>query len=272
LGVSRKLNKLMTKRVLSALIGAPLLLFITWLGGWYLAILVVGLALLALREFLKIGQLASFSQRPTIAVVYCCIWLTFFLCGQVEWLLPLGVLWLIIVFGWYALVYPKASFSEASYNFISLFYPVASFTFLYYLRELPEGIYWCFYVFLLVWITDTGAFFIGNAWGKNKLAPRVSPNKSVEGSIGGLIAALIFGIVFWFITKEGTLWTIMLLSVLTSAVSQIGDLFESSLKRMAGVKDSGKLIPGHGGILDRFDSFLFALPLVYFALVLGLVG
>jgi len=262
----------MTKRVLSAVIGAPLLLFVTWLGGWYLALLVVGLALLALREFLKIGQLASFSQRPIVTIIFCCIWLLFFLCRQFDWLLPLGALWMIIIFGWYALMYPKVSFAEASYNFISLFYPVIPFTFLYFLRELPDGVYWCFYIFLLVWLTDTGAFFIGNAWGKHKLAPRVSPNKSVEGSIGGLIAASIFGIVFWLITREGTLLAIMFLSVVTSAVSQIGDLFESSLKRMAGVKDSGRLIPGHGGILDRFDSFLFALPLVYFALILGLVG
>ena len=272
MGVLRKLNKIMTKRVLSAVIGAPLLLFLTWLGGWYLALLVVGLALLALREFLRIGQLTSFGRRPIITIVYCCIWLLFFLCGQYDWLLPLAALWMIVVFGWYALMYPNVTFNQAAFNFIALFYPVAPFTFLYFLRGLQDGIYWCFYLFLLVWITDTGAFFIGNAWGKHKLAPRVSPNKSIEGSIGGLIFALIFGIVFWWVTQEGTLIAIMLLSILTSVVSQIGDLFESSLKRMAGIKDSGKMIPGHGGILDRFDSFLFALHLVYFAIILGLVG
>lgn len=262
----------MIKRILSALIGGPLVLFLTWLGGWYLVILVVLLALLSLREYLKIGQLAGFVTCTYLSGIFCSMWLVVFCIGRTEWLFALGIIWLIVIFGKYAISYPDMSFAEGSYSFLALIYPVALFTYLYYLRELPQGLYWCFYVFLLVWITDTGAFFVGNNFGKRKLAPRVSPNKSVEGSIGGLFAALIFGIIFWIITKEGSLFAVMVLSILTSMVSQIGDLFESALKRTAGVKDSGTLIPGHGGILDRFDSFLFAIPVVYFALFLGMVG
>lgn len=262
----------MIKRMLSALIGAPLVLLLTWLGGFYLAILVVGLALLGLKEFLEIGQKAGLVRHSKDSLLFCLLWLVVFLTGHTELLLPLGLIWFILVFGRYALSYPEMSFTEASFGFIAFVYPVVLFTYLYYLRELPHGVSWCFFVFLLVWITDSGAFFVGNAFGKRKLAPKVSPNKSIEGSIGGLLAALIFGFVFWMITKEGTLQAVMILALLTSIISQIGDLFESALKRSAGVKDSGILIPGHGGILDRFDSFLFALPIVYFALLLGLVG
>lgn len=262
----------MIKRILSALIGAPVLLLLTWLGGLYLAVLVVALALLGLREFLMIGQMAGFGTRSRLIGLFCCIWLGVFLTGHIEWLLPLGMIWFILIFGSYALNYPNLSFGQASFGFLAFVYPVALFTFLYYLRELPQGVYWCFFAFLIVWVTDTGAYFTGTALGKRKLAPRVSPNKSVEGAVGGLVAALILGFVFWFFFKEGALTAILLLSFATSIVSQVGDLFESALKRSAGVKDSGNLIPGHGGILDRFDSFLFALPVVYFALILGIVG
>lgn len=262
----------MVKRILSALVGAPILLLITWLGGFYLSSLVVLLALLGLKEILEIGKKAGSVNDSKFIGVLSVMWLAVFWVGKTEWLLPLGVIIFILVFGRYALTYPDMPYTEASFAFLSLLYPVAFFTYLYYLRELPQGLNWCFYVFLLVWITDSGAFFIGNSLGKRKLAPKVSPNKSVEGAIGGLLAASIFGLVFWLITKDGPLLAILALSLVTSAVSQIGDLFESALKRSAGVKDSGNLIPGHGGILDRFDSFLFALPVVYFAIILGMVG
>lgn len=262
----------MAKRIISALIGAPLLLILTWLGGWYLSILVVALALLGLREFLYIGKKAGFIIRQWPMVVFCTIWLIIFVSGETEWLLPLGVIWLMLTLGSYALRYPNVTLDKVAYSFFALIYPVFMFTYLDSLRGLPDGVYWCYFVFALVWLTDTGAFFVGITFGKHKLAPKVSPNKSVEGAIGGLVMALVCGLAFWFITKTYSLPGILVLSLLTSIASQIGDLFESALKRTAGVKDSGKLIPGHGGILDRFDSFLFALPLVYFAIQLGIIA
>ncbi|NLI93278.1 MAG: phosphatidate cytidylyltransferase [Peptococcaceae bacterium] len=262
----------MTKRILSALIGAPLLLYMTWLGGLYLALLVTVLALLGLREFLDIGRKADFVSQSRLIVIFCALWLGIFLFGYYTWLLPLGLIWFVLIFGRYALNYPDISYTQASYGFLAFVYPVALFTYLYFLRELPHGLVWCFFVFTVVWATDTGAFFVGTAFGRRKLAPRVSPKKSVEGAVGGLLSAMLLGLVFWLITKEGNLPAVLILSMVTSMVSQIGDLFESALKRSAGVKDSGTIIPGHGGILDRFDSFLFALPMVYFALILGLVG
>jgi len=263
----------MAKRILSAVIGGPLLLFLTWLGGWYLAVMITVIALLGVREYLNLGQKAGMKAISSgLTWLFCIVWLIVFLFQQSAWLLPLGMIWFIIIFGLYAVRYSAITFAEAAFGFLIVVYPLALFALLFFLRQLPHGVYWCFFVFLAVWITDSGAFFVGNSFGKRKLAPNVSPNKSIEGAVGGLVAACLFGLVFWLITKEGSLPSVLILSLVTGIVSQVGDLFESALKRNAGIKDSGNFIPGHGGILDRFDSFLFALPLVYFSLILGLVG
>jgi len=262
----------MVIRILTALIGGPLLLLITWFGGWYLAILVVLLAALGFKEFIGLGQKAGLIKSPILSASFSVLWLALFLLQQTKWLIPLLFVWFVVVFGKYAVRFPAISFAGAAFEFLTIIYPVAFFTFLSYLRELPSGVNWCFFAFLLVWVTDTGAFFIGNALGKRKLAPQVSPNKSVEGAIGGVVAACCFGVLFYFVTRESNLALLLGLSFLLSIVSQLGDLFESAIKRTAGVKDSGTLIPGHGGILDRFDSFLFVIPVVYFSLALGLVG
>jgi phosphatidate cytidylyltransferase len=214
----------MVKRVLSALIGGPILLFLTWLGGWYLTLLIVALALLALREFLNLAQKANGAIQQKTIVLFSLLWLLFFSLKKSEWLLPLGIIFLLFILGHYAVRYPTIPFTAVWYSFLAVLYPVALFTSLYYLRELPDGEMWCFYVFLLVWLTDIGAFFIGSAFGKRKLAPNVSPNKSIEGALGGSLTAFCFGLVFWLITRVGNLPAILLLSLLTSAVSQIGDL------------------------------------------------
>lgn len=126
--------------------------------------------------------------------------------------------------------------------------------------------WWLMYVFLLVWCADSGAYFVGRKFGKRKLAPNVSPNKSVEGLIGGmLVAGLVTGIVGQWLQLSGVeLVLFLLLSCLTVLASVLGDLFESMLKRRAGIKDSGNILPGHGGVLDRIDSLLSATPVFAF--------
>lgn len=117
----------------------------------------------------------------------------------------------------------------------------------------------------MIWATDSGAYFIGKTMGKKKLWPDISPNKTVEGSIGGVICAIIVGVLFALFTDiHAAIVTIIGITAVLSVFGQIGDLVQSAFKRHFNVKDSGNILPGHGGILDRFDSLLFVLPLLHF--------
>lgn len=116
-------------------------------------------------------------------------------------------------------------------------------------------------VLVLVWIADSAAYFVGRAWGRRKLAPAISPGKTWEGAVGGLIGAALYAIIIAFFTDPGAWLALVVTALLLGMASIVGDLFESAVKRQAGVKDSGALLPGHGGILDRIDSTTAALPL-----------
>ena len=120
------------------------------------------------------------------------------------------------------------------------------------------------YVFLIIWSTDTGAYFTGMLFGRNKLAPQLSPKKTWEGFIGGVVTSFIAVLVFLQLIPLPPNMLLLYITPVISVVAQVGDLFESGLKRLAGAKDSGNIIPGHGGILDRFDSALWALPTAYY--------
>ncbi|MFZ3373901.1 MAG: phosphatidate cytidylyltransferase, partial [Desulfitobacteriaceae bacterium] len=144
---------------------------------------------------------------------------------------------------------------------------VVLFSYLYLLRQLEHGITWTFLIFFLVWATDIFAYLIGRRFGQHLLAPKISPKKTREGAWGGLLGSILVGLIFWYWMVGTSLWHILALSLIVGLGGQIGDLFESALKRSAGIKDSGTLIPGHGGILDRCDSLILVLPLVYYYIV-----
>ena len=132
------------------------------------------------------------------------------------------------------------------------------------LRGLEDGLSWMFLVFLITWSADTGAYFAGRFLGKNKLFPRVSPKKTIEGVVGGVVLSVAVSI--WFMGKwlgDVSIIHAIVLGIGLALFSVIGDLVESMIKRATGVKDSGNIMPGHGGIVDRLDSLLFTFPLTY---------
>lgn len=150
------------------------------------------------------------------------------------------------------------NFIDAAVLMFGALYVGFGFRFLITMRDM--GLETLMYQLLVIWSTDTGAYFTGRFLGKTPLAPEVSPNKTVEGSIGGVILALIVSSFYIYLVNPavGQLNHIWLLTIIMSIVGQYGDLVESAYKRYFGVKDSGNLIPGHGGVLDRFDSMIFA--------------
>jgi len=255
------------KRLISALIWAPLLLGLSYFGGVYTAFLVSILIILALREFLLMGEHLGIIAWYSLTTVFTLIWLVNIFIGHKEWMLPILVFWVVITFSRLALQYPQVKLEEVGFNFLAVIYSVVLFSYLYLLRQIDHGISWSFLIFFLVWSTDTCAYLIGRRFGQHLLAPKVSPKKTLEGSLGGLLGSVIVGLISWYWMGGVALWHIIVLSLIVGVGGQIGDLFESALKRSAGIKDSGNLIPGHGGILDRSDSLIFVLPLVYYYIV-----
>ncbi len=125
-----------------------------------------------------------------------------------------------------------------------------------YIRLLEHGLTWSLLIILLIWFTDSGAYFVGIRFGKNKLWPSISPNKTIEGAVGGVLLAILLGVVFEGIEPTVGFGKVIVLAIIVAVVGQLGDLVQSAYKRHYGVKDSGTLLPGHGGILDRFDSMM----------------
>ena len=134
-----------------------------------------------------------------------------------------------------------------------------------------DGLFYVILAMVIAWLSDSGAYFVGTFLGKHKLCPRISPKKTVEGLIGGILFSVLFSLLTGWIYETAFLdggasvsyWTILGLSLVCAPLSVVGDLFASLIKRRCGVKDFGKIFPGHGGMMDRFDSLLFVLPVVY---------
>ena len=154
------------------------------------------------------------------------------------------------------------SIKDAGYYLLTIFYVGSTFHSMIFIRFL--GLKLFLFMIIVVAVTDSGAYFVGRKLGKRKLAPRISPNKTVEGSIGGTLLGIIIGTVFGVFTGLSTqILMLIIMSLVVAAVAQFGDLVASSMKREYGIKDFGKLFPGHGGVLDRFDSHLYASLALY---------
>lgn len=164
------------------------------------------------------------------------------------------------------LQYPKIRLPELAMNLFGPFYLGITLQYALRILDMAEPFNVIFFVFLLTWASDIGGYAAGVLWGKNKLAPHLSPNKTKEGSIGSMLLCLIVAIGFASLVEIDNLGYayFVIIGFSASVGAQLGDLFMSSLKRYFEVKDTGFIIPGHGGILDRFDSFLLVLPLVYY--------
>ncbi|MCR5404465.1 MAG: phosphatidate cytidylyltransferase [Butyrivibrio sp.] len=169
----------------------------------------------------------------------------------------------------YVLTFPKRTSGQAVSCFFSFVYVPVNLSFVYLLRIGKLGIYLAWLPFI-AWVCDTCAYFAGRALGRHKLVPVLSPKKTVEGAIGGSLGSVLVGLIFGYIlyknvTRDyGVIIVLALITFAGSIISQIGDLLASGIKREHNIKDYGTIIPGHGGIMDRFDSVIFVTPCIYF--------
>ena len=260
-------------RLLSAGIGIPVIFFIVWSGGWLLTAGLAGLALLGWREFAALTKAAGF-ELPEILGSFLVLLFLF-----IAYLESSGVVLgmfgslpaagLLLTAAALVIGKPKHGLSEIALTLWGAVYIGGLLSYWIWLRDLSGGFFWITGALLLTWAYDSGAYFVGRKWGRHKPWPKLSPNKTLEGVAGGLFASTItFLLVTRIFLQTGGptigLGSAIGLGLAGGAMAQIGDLLESAIKRQAGVKDSGSLIPGHGGILDRFDSLLLVMPVVYF--------
>ncbi|HAG09647.1 MAG TPA: phosphatidate cytidylyltransferase, partial [Desulfotomaculum sp.] len=250
---------MLKSRVLSALIGIPLIIIIVWLGGYFLLFFTGLVIIIATREMFKMFASLNLSPYFWLALAGNLLLLSsaYFklnLAGIVTFLLIVFFIILIIF-------YPRYSFLDSTLGLAAMLY-LSLFIYFYLLDSLPKGEFWLFFLLLNVWATDTTAYFSGKSFGRRPLAPLISPRKTVAGAIGGLAGGMAVTLIFILLYPVLPKLPVLFLGLLISVVAQISDLTASIFKRQAKVKEAGKIIPGHGGILDRFDSLFFTSPLV----------
>ncbi|MBE0489588.1 MAG: phosphatidate cytidylyltransferase [Halomonas sp.] len=262
---------MLRQRIITAAWLAPLMLAgLFGLSGGFFALFTAAIVLLAGWEWTNLAGIRRRDHRLLLVGVLAMAMLVLWLSGAVlaAWPLWLGVI------GWLANLYWVVHYPERGGLWQSptrrlamgLWVLLPAWVGLNVLRD--TGAVWLLFVLLLVWCADIGAYFAGRAFGRRKLAPRVSPGKSWEGVAGGLAATAVLAVVFaaWQGLGLGGGLALLLATLMVTLVSVLGDLLESMLKRYRGIKDSSQLLPGHGGVLDRIDSLTAALPL--FALLL----
>ncbi len=255
---------MLRQRVVTAILGAILVIFAIFLGGVWLAILFAAIAAVITLEIGAMMKVRMTSAENVIAVTFTVLMVMW---GQFEqfWYVLFYALLIVTI-----LRREQFSFAGAGMLFAAALYSSYAFRMMLDLRDLTHGFGWVLLVFIAIWSTDTGAFFIGRAFGGRKLLPEVSPKKTVSGAFGGFVfATLMTPLAGWFLFEHEVhkLVLLGLVGAATSIAGQLGDLVESALKRHYAVKDSGWLLPGHGGILDRFDSLLLAAPIAYHLII-----
>lgn len=253
------------QRLITAFIGLPLLLLLVWAAnpGLFVAVLTL-VALQGLHEYyamLSSGPL--WRTQRLLPWLWGSLLLAVLAAGWTQLglvVLMFGVLLVGSLYLWQ--LTPQRLWPELCPVLVGWLYIVPALASCAWLRDLDYGRYWLTFALLVVMAGDSGAYFTGRRFGQRPLAPHISPNKTLEGALGGIAGSVMGGLVANVFVPFA--WPLALVySLLVGCAGQVGDLFESALKRSAGVKDSGNLLPGHGGLLDRMDSLLFAFPLLY---------
>lgn len=264
-------------RLISSIVLVVLALVVILTGGYLLAAVLLFLSLTAYRELMKACGLTEKGKPSGLEIIgyigIVAYYLVMVFTKQEEEMLLLVLIMILIAFMFlYVLTFPKFHADQIMSSFFNVVYAPVMLSCIYLVRTLPYGNYSVWMIFISSWICDTCAYAVGIVIGKHKMVPKLSPKKSIEGAIGGVLGAAIVGGLYGYfvvepvITEQNVTWVFVLISAAGAVISQIGDLAASAIKRNHDIKDYGKLIPGHGGVMDRFDSVIFTAPMIYLLL------
>jgi len=256
-------------RVLVAVLLVPSILLITRVGGILFTSVVCIAALLAAWEFFRLVEKGGFKPVAPMGFILTVLLILNAFLPHLNILYPGLTAWLIATTIWQLFRRTPSPVADWAITLVGGFYIGWLISHFISLRSLPRGYIWVMLTFLITWAGDSGAYFVGLKWGKRPLWPRLSPKKTWEGTIGGWLSGIFAALILGTICKV-PLHHSLALGILVATFTPFGDLAISMIKRQFGVKDSGSLFPGHGGMLDRIDSLLFAVVSVYYYVVLAI--
>ncbi len=260
-------------RLISGIVLVVLALFIICSGGYVLLAVSLALSLIGLMELYRVFGFHK-TSLGILGYLLVILYYGLLFIGQTFGVTLPAMLYLMLVMLLCPLLliftYPKYNSTQMMQAIFGVFYVGVMFSFLYQTRMLTRGAYTVWLIFLSSWGCDTCAYCVGKLLGKHKMSPVLSPKKSVEGAIGGVIGTMLLTHLYAFLFSNQMditytkIWVLTVISAVGACISMVGDLTASAIKRCFSVKDYGRLIPGHGGVLDRFDSVIFTAPVIYF--------
>jgi phosphatidate cytidylyltransferase len=260
-------RNILDNRYLGAIIISPLLIFLI-LGGKYLFFLALILSLIGMREFYKVSENKNIRPIKIPAYLLCIVFYASLIIYNSASDIMLLCILAILIFLCIPVINISYNFVDVAVTVLGFFYVAFFFSFIPLIDRKPLGNYLVWIPFIASWSCDTLAYYFGRTFGRKKICPEVSPKKTIEGSLGGLLGSFIACGAYGYIISSKVyimpLINFFIIGLLCGIICQFGDLVASSIKRSTGVKDYSNLIPGHGGILDRFDSILFASVTVYY--------
>lgn len=260
-------------RLISGIVLVIIALATIFSGSWILFFTLLAVSLIGMRELYKVMKVSD--EHVTVlelvgylgaVLYYIAMKADFGNYGTMAIIISMILILFVYVFG-----YPKYHAEQVMAAFFGVVYVAVMLSFIYLTRSLPDGKFLVWLIFLCSWGCDTCAYCVGMLIGKHKMAPVLSPKKSIEGAVGGVAGAALLGVIYAAAT-QGKMAEYALICAVGALISMVGDLAASAIKRNQNIKDYGKLIPGHGGILDRFDSVIITAPVIYYLakMILGI--
>ena len=259
-------------RLLSGIVLVILALGIIISGGYVTLFSLLAISLIGMFELYRVFKLEetpmAILSYAMAALYYCNLtW------GWIAdpFIMVMGLL--IALMFVYVFSYPKYEAKDVMAIFFGLFYVAVMLSYVYQIRTLTNGVYLAFLIFICSWGCDTCAYCVGVLFGKHKMAPVLSPKKSIEGAVGGVVGTALLTVLYTYVFRAQmglglrSIVVLAIISMIAALISMVGDLTASAIKRNYDIKDYGTLIPGHGGIMDRFDSMMITAPIIYYLAV-----